>query len=74
MSVNLPSLPALVTPGDLADEMGAFVRHLRAENLSPNSVYADVGAVVSLGEYLVAHDLPTDVAAIKREHMVRVRL
>ena len=69
MAATIPALPALVTPGYLGDEMGAFVRHLRAENLSPNSVYAYVGAVVSLGNYLVEHDLPTDVAAIKREHI-----
>lgn len=69
MAATIPALPALVTPGDLGDEMGAFVRHLRAENLSPNSVYAYVGAVVSLGNYLIEHRLPTDVAAIKREHI-----
>ena len=64
MAGTIPALPTLVTPGDLGDEMGAFVRHLRADHLSPNSVYAYVGAVVSLGNYLLEHDLPTDVAAI----------
>jgi site-specific recombinase XerD len=49
--------------------MAAFTRSLRAQNVSPNTVYAYVGAVASLGEYLLAHDLPTDVRAIKREHV-----
>lgn len=61
--------PELVTTGDLADELGAFVRHLRPQNVSPNTIYAYAGAVVSLGNYLTEHDLPTDVAAIKREHV-----
>jgi site-specific recombinase XerD len=71
MAANLPSIPTLVTPGDLADEMQSFVRHLRAQNVSPNTVYAYAGAVVSLGEYLVQNDLPTDIRAIERQHIER---
>ena len=40
MAVTLPAVPPLVTSGDLADELGSFVRHLRAGNVSPNTVYA----------------------------------
>ena len=48
MAANIPTIPTLVTPGDLADELQSFIRHLRAQNVSPNTVYAYVGAVVSL--------------------------
>lgn len=69
MAVTLPAVPPLVTDGDLADELGSFVRHLRAGNVSPNTVYAYAGAVVSLGHFLTEHGYPTDVTAIKREHV-----
>lgn len=69
MATNLPAVPALVTPGDLADELGSFVRHLRAANVSPNTVYAYGGAVVALGRFLLERDYPTDVRAIRREHI-----
>ena len=71
MAATIPTIPTLVTEGDLADELQSFVRHLRARNVSPNTIYAYAGAVVSLGEYLTANDLPTDVRDIKREHIER---
>jgi len=69
MAASIPTVPALVTPGDLADELQSFVRHLRAQNVSPNTVYAYVGAVVSLGYFLRDNDYPTDVRAIERCHI-----
>lgn len=69
MAATIPTIPALVTTGDLGDELQSFVRHLRAQNVSPNTVYAYAGAVVSLGDYLTANDLPTDVRAIERRHI-----
>lgn len=69
MSTTIPAIPTLVTPGDLADELASFVRHLRAGNVSPNTVYAYAGAVVSLGDFLNANDYPTDVRAIERKHI-----
>ena len=69
MAASIATLPALVTPGDLADELQSFIRHLRAQNVSPNTVYAYVGAVVSLGDYLRDNGHPTDVRAIERQHI-----
>jgi site-specific recombinase XerD len=63
------TIPALTTPGDLADDYAAFIDHLRAENVSPNTVYAYTGAVVSLAQFLMEHDLPTDTKAIERKHI-----
>lgn len=71
MAATIPTIPTLVTEGDLADELQSFVRHLRARNVSPNTIYAYAGAVVSLGQYLTANDLPTNVRDIKREHVER---
>src|SRR6188474_2829413 len=71
MAATIPTIPALVTEGDLADELHSFVRHLRAQNVSPNTIYAYAGAVVSLGQYLTANELPTNVRDIKREHIER---
>jgi site-specific recombinase XerD len=69
MATTLPSVPTIVTTGDLADELASFVRHLRAGNVSPNTVYAYAGAVVSLGRFLKDHGYPTDVRAIERQHV-----
>lgn len=66
MPLNLPSIE---TTGDLGEELQSFVRTLRAENVSENTQYAYAGAVVSLGTFLIAHDLPTDVRDIKRQHV-----
>jgi site-specific recombinase XerD len=69
MAASLPVAPTLVTPGDLGDELQSFVRHLRAQNVSPNTIYAYAGAVVSLGNFLLDHDYPTDVRVIERKHI-----
>jgi site-specific recombinase XerD len=69
MTATLPSVPPLVTPGDLGDELGSFVRHLRAANVSPNTIYAYGGAVVAFGRFLIEHDYPTDVRAFERMHV-----
>jgi site-specific recombinase XerD len=54
----------LATSGDLGDEVGAFARALRQENLSPNTVAAYGTAVWQLSEFLVAHGRSTDVRRI----------
>ena len=70
MAVENPTATRIVaTPGDLADNLARFRRSLRAENVSPNTILAYGGAVERLAEYLVAQSMPTDVAAIRREHV-----
>jgi site-specific recombinase XerD len=59
----------LTPDGALPLSIGSFTRHLRAENVSPNTVLAYVGAVDQLAAYLAAQGMPTDVAKIKREHV-----
>ena len=57
-----------IPTGDLPVNIAAFRRHLRAENVSPNTVLAYVGAVEQLAGYLAAQGLPLDVARIERAH------
>jgi len=58
-----------IPTGDLPVNIAAFRRHLRAENVSPNTVLAYVGAVEQLAGYLSAQGLPLQVARIERAHI-----
>ncbi len=71
MAATIPTLPSVVTPGDLADDYWAFIDHLKAQNVSGNTVYAYAGAVASLAQFLVDNNLPTDTKAIERRHTER---
>lgn len=65
----LAEAPELVTPGDLGDELASFVRALRANNVSPNTIIAYGGAVRQFGRWLMTHNLPTTVTAIEPRHV-----
>jgi site-specific recombinase XerD len=54
---------------DLADAVGSFTRHLRAENLAASTVATYVKPLNQLNSFLVQQGMPTDVAAIRREHI-----
>lgn len=69
MAVNLPDAPELVTPGDLGDELASFVRAMRANNVSPNTILAYGGAVRQFGRWLLERDYPTTVAEIEPRHV-----
>ena len=70
MAVKSANSPRIVaTPGDLGDNLARFRRSLRAENVSPNTILAYCGAVERLVDFLVASELPTDVVAIRRDHV-----
>jgi len=58
VSVTLPEAPALVTAGDLSDELAAFMRAMRANNVSPNMIAAYGGAARQFGRWLIAHEYP----------------
>lgn len=61
--------PIVATPGDLAENLASFLRHMRAENVSPNTLTTYGTAVAQLADYLAMQGMPTDVAAITREHI-----
>ena len=61
MNVTIPEPVEPVTPGDMGDELASFVRAMRANNVSPNTILAYSGAVRQFGQSLLRQDLPTDV-------------
>ncbi len=54
MAVNLADTPELVTPGNLGDELASFIRAMRANNVSPNTIIAYGGAVRQFGRWQLA--------------------
>jgi site-specific recombinase XerD len=55
--------------GDLAANAASFVRHLKAENVSPNTILTYSLSVSQLLAFLESAGMPTTVAAIRREHV-----
>ena len=47
----------------------SYERHLRATNTSPRTIRTDMDAIGQLGAFLAGHGMPTDPAAIAREHV-----
>lgn len=60
---------AILTDGDLAANAASYARHIRAANLSPKTQRAYLDALTRLSLFLTEHGMPTDVAAIRREHV-----
>jgi site-specific recombinase XerC len=63
--ISEPSIEA----GEIAANRESFARHLRAENLSPKTVYAYCGAVEQFEAFLGSQGMPGSVAALTREHI-----
>lgn len=63
------STRAMVTRGDLSANVTSFGRHLRAANLSPATQRTYLAALDRLADFLASRGMPTDVAAIRREHL-----
>ena len=55
--------------GDLPVNIDSFARHIRAENLSPATLDAYVGAVQQLYHYLIEQGMPLDLASVRRDHI-----
>jgi site-specific recombinase XerD len=64
-----PTSPDGTAAGDLQTNAASFRRHLRAENISPNTVLTYTSAVALLADYLGSQGMPSDVAKIRREHI-----
>jgi len=69
MAATLPNIPSIVTDGDLGSEYHNFVRFIRSQNLSGNTLYAYCGAIAALADFLVERGYPTDVEAIDPKHL-----
>lgn len=61
--------PTILAPGDIAVNARSFARSLRAENLSPATLTAYLGAVARFTDFLNDRGMPTDVANIKRGYI-----
>lgn len=67
--VSAISTGGIVTDGDLGANAASYARHLRAANLTPATQRAYLEALRLLARYLADAGMPTDVAAIRREHL-----
>lgn len=63
------STPVILTDGDLGSNVASFARHLRAANLSPKTHKTYLEGLALLARFLATRGMPTDVAAIRREHL-----
>lgn len=69
MPVSTLPLPKVSTRGDMAGNVDSFARHLRAANLTFSTQRTYLASLDRLAVFLEERGMPTDVAAIKREHL-----
>lgn len=63
------SVPEVMTPGDLGDEITAFLRAMRRENVSHNTIATYGTACRFFAEWMLENDLPTNVDRIEPRHV-----
>lgn len=59
----------LVTGVNVRDAIDSFARYLRARNLSPKTIETYCEASRQLADFLEAKGMPSDIGAIRREHV-----
>ncbi|MBF6604069.1 MAG: tyrosine-type recombinase/integrase [Chloroflexi bacterium] len=64
-----PTTPTIQRHGDLAVNRTSFARGLRAGNLAPATVTTYLASIDRFADFLAAQGMPTDLAAIRREHV-----
>src|SRR5205823_2857973 len=70
ISMTSPALPiGILAPSDLAANVASYARHMRAENLSPATQRTYLASLRRLAAFLEARGMPTNVAALRREHL-----
>jgi site-specific recombinase XerD len=67
--ITTQSTRPIVTAGDLGANAASFARHLRAANLSPKTQRTYLDALAQFARFLADAGMPTDVRAIRREHV-----
>lgn len=63
------SAPTIVTAGDPGANAASFARHLRAANLTPKTQRTYLDALAAFARFLTDAGIPTEGAAIRREHV-----
>jgi site-specific recombinase XerD len=61
--------PDLSAPGDLSSSAASYARYLRAAHVAPATMKTYAEAVRTLAGFLTVRGMPTNVAAITREHV-----
>lgn len=69
MPGRTPASAAHHTTSPMLDDVQSFGRHCRAANLSPRTIETYTEAATQLALFLAASGMPTDVDAIRREHV-----
>ncbi len=64
-----PTSVAHATPSSLGRDIASFGRHCRAGNLSPRTTRTYTDAALQFAAFLEDAGMPTDVTAIRREHV-----
>ena len=64
-----PSVPQIVTRGNMGGNVTSFARRLRAANLTTATQRTYLDSLDRLATFLEASGMPTDVAAVRREHL-----
>jgi len=60
---------SILVEGNILDNITSRTRHLRAASVRPNTIETYTDSARQLAEYLASKGMPTDVAAIHREHV-----
>ena len=68
MQPATPTAP-IVTRDDPSANVVRFARHMRAANLSPATQRTYLAALDRLAGFLESRGMPTEVAAVRREHL-----
>ncbi len=69
MSKAPATTPSIALAGDIGDNVASWVRDLTAANLSPRTIRSYRDSADLLAGYLAGQGMPTNVAAITREHV-----
>jgi len=69
MSRAAPAAASISPRGDLAVNVASWARHLRASNLSANTVRTYLDSVGRLAAFLDDRGMPADLATIRGEHV-----
>jgi site-specific recombinase XerD len=69
MDRALLTVPRIEPRGDLVVNVASWRRHLRASNLSPNTVRTYLDSLDRFATFLDEQGMPADISGIRREHV-----
>lgn len=69
MAISPPTRQKSTSPGQIAPLVASWKRSLAARRVSPATIATYSSAALLLADYLAAQGMPTEVSAIRREHV-----